>query len=100
MFYFLLKIWGLAKKYRLRLAIGVVTGILSGLMQPLLIGTIFFVVSAVFPDALGTQTQPSVSKLPQFLQVWFTNVRDVIKGNVGVHRWEVWALVASIPLIM
>ena len=75
---FLLKIWKLASKYRLRLFIGVVAGIISGLMQPLLIATIVFVVSAVFPANITAQSQSSVSKLPQFLQTWFANVRDAI----------------------
>jgi hypothetical protein len=52
---FLLKVWGLAQPYRARLFLGVLTGILSGLVSPLLIGTIMFVYGAVFPspDAAG-----------------------------------------------
>ncbi len=97
---FLLKIWKLASKYRLRLFIGVIAGIISGLMQPLLIATIVFVVSAVFPANITAQSQSSVSKLPQFLQTWFANVRDAIEHHVHEHRWEQWALCAAIPTIM
>jgi ATP-binding cassette, subfamily B, bacterial MsbA len=100
MFDFLKKIWGLSTAYRARLYLGVAMGVLSGLMQPLLIGTIVFVVSAVFPDAMGAQTSSSVSRLPHFLQVWFVNVRVAMTTEVQTHRWEIWLLVASIPVVM
>jgi subfamily B ATP-binding cassette protein MsbA len=48
---FLLKVWGLAKPYRVRLFLGVITGVISGLMQPLMIATVVFVDGAVFPAA-------------------------------------------------
>lgn len=100
MYEFLLKIWNLAKKYKLRLFLGVVSGVLSGLMQPLLIGTIYFVVSAVFPTLLGPQATSPVSRMPQFVQTWFTTIRAEMETGVKEHRWAIWALVASIPLIM
>ncbi len=97
---FLLKIWNLAKKYRLRLFLGVVTGVLSGLMQPLLIGTIVFVYSAVFPSAKENATQSSISKLPEFLQAWFAHVRAALETDVRAHPWTIGTLVAAIPVIM
>lgn len=78
--------------------LGVAAGILAGLMQPLLIGTIVFVVGAVFPSAIPKSS--SISKLPQFLQDWSENVRRMIETGVQTHHWEIWALVASIPVIM
>jgi subfamily B ATP-binding cassette protein MsbA len=100
MFEFLLKIWALAKAYRLRLYLGVLTGILSGLMQPLLIGTIVFVYSAVFPSSQAQTGQSSVSRLPVFVQHWFENVRTAMETDVRAHPWTITALVAAIPLIM
>ncbi|HUZ06349.1 MAG TPA: ABC transporter transmembrane domain-containing protein, partial [Candidatus Paceibacterota bacterium] len=51
MLVFLGRIWELVSPYRLRLILGVAAGILSGLVSPLLIGTIMFVYGAVFPTA-------------------------------------------------
>lgn len=99
MFNFLLKIWNLGKAYRLRLFLGVAAGIVAGLMQPLLIGTIVFVVGAVFPTTI-TGSSTSISKLPQFLQDWSENVRSEMTHGVHTHPWEKWALVACIPAIM
>ena len=44
---FLLKVWGLAKPYRVRLFLGVLTGIIGGLIAPLMIATAMFVYGAV-----------------------------------------------------
>jgi ATP-binding cassette, subfamily B, bacterial MsbA len=97
---FLLSVWSLAKPYRLRLSLGVLTGILSGLMQPLLIGTIVFVYSAVFSSTQADTTQSSVSRLPAFVQTWFADVRAALETGVRAHPWTITALVASIPAIM
>jgi len=97
---FLLSVWSLAQPYRLRLFFGVLTGILSGLMQPLLIGTIVFVYSAVFQSAQTASTQSSISRLPAFVQTWFANVRAALETGVRAHQWTIVALVASIPVIM
>ena len=51
MLVFLGRIWELVRPYRLRLILGVASGIFSGLVSPLLIGTIMFVYGAVFPTA-------------------------------------------------
>ena len=66
---FLLKVWSLAKPYRTRLFLGVLTGILTGLVSPLVIGTVMFVYSAVFPttDQSGMAQLP-MQKLPVFAQ--------------------------------
>ena len=99
---FLLKVWGLAKPYKTRMFLGVLTGVLSGLVSPLLIGTIMFVYSAVFPtqnDASG-QVQLPMNKMPVFLQHWFEATRAALENGVQTHRWMVAALVAAIPVIM
>jgi subfamily B ATP-binding cassette protein MsbA len=104
MFEFLFKIWGLAKAYRLRLFLGVVTGVLSGLMQPLLLGTILFVYSAVFPSDQVMTATASTSKLsmfvPAFIQTWFENIRTAMQSDVRTHPWAIAGLVATIPVIM
>lgn len=47
---FLFKVWRLAKPYRVRLFLGVLTGIIGGLIAPLMITTAMFVYGAVFPS--------------------------------------------------
>ena len=51
MFKFLLKVWGLARPYRGRLFLGVLTGIVAGVMEPLMIATVAFVYGLIFPSA-------------------------------------------------
>ncbi|HLX96180.1 MAG TPA: ABC transporter ATP-binding protein [Verrucomicrobiae bacterium] len=98
---FLLRVWGLAEPYRLRLYLGVLTGIVTGLMSPLVIGTIMFVYSAVFPspDPSGAAQLP-MQKLPVFVQQWFYAACEAIKGGVQTHPWIKVALIVAIPLVM
>ncbi|HWI57799.1 MAG TPA: hypothetical protein VNZ22_11275, partial [Bacillota bacterium] len=51
MFEFLLKVWGLARPYRGRLLLGALTGVIGGLLEPLLIVTVAFVYGVIFPSA-------------------------------------------------
>jgi subfamily B ATP-binding cassette protein MsbA len=98
---FLLKVWSLAQPYRARLFLGVLTGVVSGLVSPLLIGTIMFVYGAVFPspDQSGAVQLP-MRKLPGFAQHWFDAARNAAESGVQTHPWTVAALVAAIPFIM
>ena len=97
MFEFLFKVWSLARNYRLRLFFGVLTGVLSGLMPALLMGTIVFVYEAVFPSM---RTESPVSKFPLFVQNWFNEVREALETGVRAHPWAIAVLVATIPVIM
>jgi subfamily B ATP-binding cassette protein MsbA len=107
MFDFLSKVFGLSKKYRMRLVIGVVAGILNGLTQPLLIATVMFVYTAIFPspDQDG-QVQLPFRKVPSFVLNWFMSVHNALGKGIQTHPWSaetvfvVVALVASIPFIM
>jgi ATP-binding cassette, subfamily B, bacterial MsbA len=102
-FEFLFKVWGLAKAYRLRLFLGVVTGIVSGFMQPLLLGTILLVYTAVFGDQadLTTSSGSRASMfIPMFIQTWLKNVHTAMVTDVKSHPWAIAGLVASIPIIM
>jgi ATP-binding cassette, subfamily B, bacterial MsbA len=97
MFEFFLKLWDLAKNYRSRLYLGVLAGILNGLMPALLMATIMFVYEAAFPSA---QAESPVSKLPQFAQNWFNEIREALETGVRTHLWAIVVLIASIPAIM
>ena len=98
---FLFKVWGLARPYRTRLFLGVLTGISSGILSPLLIGTIMFVYGAVFPslDKTGTAQLP-LNHLPGFVKNWFDATRVALESGLHTHPWTVGALIAAIPLVM
>jgi ATP-binding cassette, subfamily B, bacterial MsbA len=97
---FLFKVWGLARPYRTRLFIGVVTGVVSGLMSPLLIATVMFVYGAVFPTADSVVTRKLPMKVPAFVQNWYGDVRDGLASGVQAHHWAVFMLIAAIPCVM
>jgi ATP-binding cassette, subfamily B, bacterial MsbA len=97
---FLLKVWGLARPYRTRLFLGVLTGIVGGLIAPLMIATAMFVYGAVFPspDEQGGVQLP-IRHLPAFAEDWFKNVRAALEGGMHSHQWAVAALIVAVPLI-
>jgi subfamily B ATP-binding cassette protein MsbA len=101
MYDFLQKIWGLSKAYRFRLYLGVLAGILNGFTQPLLIATIMFVYTVIFPsvDESGTPQLP-IKNLPHFAQQWFVNARQALETGVHAHPWAIALLIAAIPLVM
>jgi subfamily B ATP-binding cassette protein MsbA len=96
---FLRKIWAFAWPYRGRLFLGVVTGVISGLIGPLLIATAMFVYAAVFPSANTADTRPPLRHLPEFAQRWFDNARDGLSSGLHTHPGAVYAMIALIPLI-
>src|SRR5262245_285952 len=63
---FLLKVWDLAKPYRWRLFLGVLTGVIGGLIEPLMIFTIVLVYSLIFPSA-GASPLGKLDKAPEWL---------------------------------
>jgi len=97
---FLFKVWRLAKPYRVRLFLGVLTGIIGGLIAPLMIATAMFVYGAVFPslDENGGVQLP-MRHLPAFAEEWFKNARAALESGVHSHQWAVAALIMAIPLI-
>src|SRR5476651_2687974 len=97
---FMFKVWGLAKPYRLRFYLGVFTGIISGLMQPLLIATVVFVYGAVFPSSESLATGKLPMKVPGFVQDWFGQVRAGLESGLHARPWAVGMLIAAIPCIM
>jgi len=96
---FLRKIWELARPYRARLFLGVLTGIISGLVAPLIIATAMFVYAAVFPSVTTTTDRPPLKHLPTFAQNWFYDARDGLASNLHTHPGAVWAMISLIPLI-
>ena len=99
MILFLSKIWEFARPYKWRLFLGVLTGIISGLVGPLMIATAMFIYAAVFPSASDNISQSPLKHMPHFVQVWFDNTRDSLANNLHTHPGAVWAMIALIPLI-
>jgi subfamily B ATP-binding cassette protein MsbA len=104
---FLFSVWKLAWPYRVRLFVGVITGILGGVLGTLRIGTIAFVYSAVFPspaDSSGQVPLP-LKYMPKFLAHWYYTATDVLQKGSQIHPWSwsvTWTivmLVAAIPVI-
>jgi subfamily B ATP-binding cassette protein MsbA len=97
---FLFKVWGLARPYRARLFLGVLTGIISGLMAPLMIGTITFVCSVIFPSPNTVESEKPLPGMPAFMAQWFHDAREAMDQGLHQHPGAVIALVALIPLVM
>jgi subfamily B ATP-binding cassette protein MsbA len=95
---FLRKLWQLSKPYRMRLFLGVFTGILAGLMAPLLMADIWVVSTVVFQPA-ESATKP-VNGVPQFIQPWLDSARIGMGNGLREHSWAVILLVGTIPLVM
>ncbi len=100
MFSFLLKVWGLARPYRLRLALGMVTGVISGALEPLMVITVVFVFAVVFPEANPATYEKFLGVAPQFVRDWLQNAREAINHGTAAHQAAKYALVALIPTVL
>jgi subfamily B ATP-binding cassette protein MsbA len=106
---FLSKLWGLAKPYKTRLFLGVLAGVISGLVAPLLIASVEFIVGVLFPQK-NTDTTAAFSVptwLPGFVQNWanlaqnwLAQVQQSLASGLHTHPSAVVALVAIIPVVM
>ena len=77
---FLRKLWELVRPYRARLFLGVFTGILAGLMSPVMILTITFVASIMFPVPNQKPIEEQWASLPQFAVYWLHDARVGLKA--------------------
>jgi subfamily B ATP-binding cassette protein MsbA len=100
---FLLKIWGLARRYRGRLLLGVLMGVISGLIEPLMIASVVFVYGLIFQaDKPVTAAVPAggTSMVPEFVRDWLASAQQALSGNLHAHPWSAVALVALIPFVL
>jgi subfamily B ATP-binding cassette protein MsbA len=98
---FLAKIWGLARAYRARLALGVVTGVIAGVMEPLMIATVTFVYGVVFPGTRGSGPVPPLpSYIPGLFRDWFAAIQETVHTGVATHPGAMVAVVALIPGVL
>ena len=98
---FLLRIWRLARQYRVRLVLGVVTGIVGGLLEPLMIATVTFVYGAVFPGADGLSLGERLAWAPAWAQSWLEAGEAALRDGVKAHAAAAAVLlVACIPGVL
>ncbi|MCX6895399.1 MAG: ABC transporter ATP-binding protein, partial [Verrucomicrobia bacterium] len=100
MFAFLLKVWGLARPYRVRLALGMVTGVISGALEPLMVLTIVFVFAVVFPEANPATLNKFLGVAPKFVLEWIQNARTALSQGTDAHQAAKYALVGLIPAVL
>jgi ATP-binding cassette, subfamily B, bacterial MsbA len=100
MIVFLRKLWELVRPYRARLFLGVFTGVLAGLMSPVMILTITFVASIMFPVPNQKPIEEQWSSLPQFVVHWLHDARVGLESGLHQHRGALILFVAMIPLVM
>jgi subfamily B ATP-binding cassette protein MsbA len=102
MLVFLLKVWRLAKPYRVRLFLGVLMGIISGLVGgPLMIVTITFVYGVVFPSPNASSLPAKqLNWAPAVIQDWLRNAQESLSNGLHTHPGAVIALVATIPAVI
>src|ERR1041384_4626364 len=96
---FLFKVWALAKPYRWRLIFGIVTGIISGAIEPLMIGTVIFVYAVIF-TAAGSGTNLPIKSMPEFLHRWFELARSTVQSGLKTHPTTAFILIAAIPTVV
>jgi subfamily B ATP-binding cassette protein MsbA len=105
---FLFKIWGLARPYRWRLWLGVLTGVIAGAMDSVFIVTVAFVYEIIFPSStqkLNTTlfasahkvSNPVLAHVSTLFNDWVTAAQDTIAHGVQGHPWAIILLVAVIP---
>src|SRR5438046_3182987 len=97
---FLLKVWGLAKPYRGRLLLGVLTGVVGGLIEPLMIATITMVYSVVFPSANAPNLSERLSGAPSFVQGWARAAQEALGSGIQSHPTAAIVLVGAIPAVI
>lgn len=97
---FLLKVWGLARPYRGRLALGVLAGIVSGLIEPLMIATVTFVYALIFPAAHAPSLADQAAWLPNGVREWLRSAQESLAAGVQGHRGAVFGVVALLPAVI
>jgi ATP-binding cassette, subfamily B, bacterial MsbA len=114
MIQFLFKIWGLARPYRVRLFLGVLTGIVAGFVEPLTIATVAFVYGVVFYADKPLFTAPTKGlpgHVPQYLSAWVQSIQQSmfdwvqsvqhsVASGIHDHPGSVFLLVALIPAVI
>ncbi|MSU59622.1 MAG: ATP-binding cassette domain-containing protein [Pedosphaera sp.] len=100
---FLRQLYVLARPYRGRLALGILTGIICGLIEPLTLLTVLFVFKTIFPWANQAGAKPLPSWVPDAVKDWLQSAQDTLV-QTGIqdqgHFGAVVALIALIPAVV
>ena len=96
---FLLRLGGLVQPYKLRLGLGILTGIICGFLEPAMIVTITFIFGVIFPSAGASPFDSQIQKLPAFAQHWLADLKPLPTGAPVSHQAVIW-LVALVPMVM
>jgi subfamily B ATP-binding cassette protein MsbA len=94
---FLFKLWELNRPYKGRFLLGALFGVLNGVAQPLLYGSVFLVVSVLMPQAMSDLQSHAVPAGNNWAQQVFVNLRDWMAQYAGSRAGRV-AIVSLIPL--
>jgi ATP-binding cassette, subfamily B, bacterial MsbA len=94
------RLWEMTRPYRGRLLAAVVTGVIGGLIEPLMIATVVFVYGLIFPSADAALAVPRLSWAPEFVQQWAVTAHKALTSGVKAHPGAVIALVALIPAVI
>jgi len=97
---FLFKVWGLARPYRVRLFLGVATGIIGGLIEPLMIATITLVYGLIFPGANALPVGVQFAWAPALVQDWLQAAQETVTTGAQAHPLGAIILVAAIPAVI
>ena len=98
---YLRQVWSLVRPYRVRLFLGVLCGVLSGLANGLLVVSVKLVVDTVFPTAGSGGLMTSLQKAPGVLRGVLDHLAALLPKTGGVESPVLIVLVVStIPLAM
>ncbi len=97
---FLLQVWDLTRPYRGRLVLGILTGIISGLLEPLMIGTVTFVYGMLFPAANDAPVLLQADWVPAAIRDWLATTQIALGGGSQVSSTMVIPLVSLIPAVI
>ena len=95
------RIWNLIRPYKVRLALGVFFGLLSGLVSPMLVITIKIAVSVIFPTAHDMPLLDQLEAAPGFVQNlvdWLSSFLPKDMSNVSTAG--LLLIIVCIPLVM
>jgi ATP-binding cassette, subfamily B, bacterial MsbA len=98
---FFSRVWGLVHPYKGRLILGIVFGILSGFVAPLLVLTIKLAVSVIFPTAQDISLLEQLEAAPRFVQNLVGNLSSVLPQKFSdVSTAGLLLIIACIPAVM
>ncbi len=100
MFLFATKLLELVKPYRLRLALGVLMGMLCGLAEPLLMLSVGLVIDVLFPTSERSALTTMMSKAPALAQDWLNGLDRMFPPGASGKPMEVILVVLTIPTVM